>query len=639
METFNASDEEEMEAELRQEFGRLVDLSHIPPENIPERLLTVMQSDPTVPRTELELAKAIGSNYSRSDVRPYLEKLSRDGKVRKIGIAFPAKWQLAMESSTSSQHTILTAINSMSTQMEVETQQPIATSSIGAGSFSAALVTDMNRNPVSALTEYCQANKVDLQFVEVRQFGPPHRKHFVIAARFGGHSFESESTNKKEAKRNAADLALQYVMAQAPVRPPVQLPPTVTSVMPVSREANAPTGQPCSFHEQIARNSHEFYLQLQSRVEFPQPGRKVIASFTMEDAASEPTIVAVGSGTRCITGDHMSLGGLVVNDSHAEVVARRSLMRFFYRQLAAYFQGKQDTIFTQSENPSLVKTKDHLKFHLYISTAPCGDGAQFSRGDEINREPPSDGSHKPTMQSKVQGVLRTKMEGGEGTIPIGDAQPQTWDGILHGGRLRTMSCSDKVARWNVLGLQGALLSHFMEPVYMSSLTLGSLHHHGHLSRAVCCRFGELQESLPPPFHTNHPFLGRVQGGDDMKRHTEKTSTYSLNWALGDDKGELNDGGIGKPVLPPGVPKSELSSISSRICKASLYSQFVSLCKMKNRTDLLENKSYKDAKELATSFQQAKQSLYQLCEKKGYGRWMRKPVEQEQFDISVISRLR
>lgn len=513
----------------------------------------------------------------------------------------------------------------------------------GVASAVTSMITDMNRNPVSALSEFCQANKMELSFPEVRECGPPHRRRFVIAARFGTHSFEAESTSKKEAKRMVADLALQNIKARQVNTLPSNTTPQYTAPGMHTVESVQVAAMSSSFPDRIAYLSHQFHTHIESSMEHAQPGRKVIAAFVMEDTSvNDMIVVSVGSGTRCITGEKMSLEGFVVNDSHAEVIARRSLMRYFYSQLSSFYQNTNniETIFTQDESSHLARVKESIKFHLYISTAPCGDGAQFSRDDEANRDPPNDNSHHPTMLSKIQGVLRTKMEGGEGTIPISDdTRPQTWDGIQQGGRLRTMSCSDKVARWNVLGLQGALLSHFMAPVYMSSLTLGSLHHHGHLSRAVCCRFNDLSPSLPPSFLINHPSLGRVRGGDEMRRHTEKTSNLSLNWALGDERGELNDGGNGRPVLPQGMPRASQSTVASRVSKAHIFAQFLKLTQVTNREVVFASKTYKECKEMAENFQQAKKCLFKICEEKGYGMWMKKPVEQEQFDSGILKLIR
>jgi tRNA-specific adenosine deaminase 1 len=35
-----------------------------------------------------------------------------------------------------------------------------------------------------------------------------------------------------------------------------------------------------------------------------------------------------------------------------------------------------------------------------------------------------------------------------------------------------MTCSDKMVKWNVLGLQGSFLSNVYEPIYVKTITVG-----------------------------------------------------------------------------------------------------------------------------------------------------------------------
>lgn len=209
-----------------------------------------------------------------------------------------------------------------------------------------------------------------------------------------------------------------------------------------------------------------------------------------------------------------------------------------------------------------------------------------------------------------------------GTIPAmkADTTIQTWDGVLQGERLRTMSCSDKVCRWNILGVQGALLSHFLEPIYLQSVVLGSLYHYEHMSRAMYHRLGDL-EGLPPLFKQNRPLMNGTSTPEP--RATVKSPNISVNWSEGDQGFEIVN--ATKGVIGDG-------QAVSRLCKQSLFKRFIMLWK-KLRPAIAGPLSYHGAKAAAGQYQAAKMIVMKGFESQGLGSWIRKPVEQDMFELS------
>ncbi|XP_027776787.1 double-stranded RNA-specific adenosine deaminase isoform X1 [Marmota flaviventris] len=508
------------------------------------------------------------------------------------------------------------------------------------------LVRYLNTNPVGGLLEYARSHGFAAEFKLVDQSGPPHEPKFIYQAKVGGRWFPAVCAHsKKQGKQEAADAALRVLIGESEKAERMGF----TEVTPVTGASlrrtmlllsRSPEAQPktlpltgSTFHDQIAMLSHRCFNTLTNSFQPSLLGRKILAAIIMKkDPEDMGVVVSLGTGNRCVKGDSLSLKGETVNDCHAEIISRRGFIRFLYSELMKYNpQTAKDSIFELARGGEKLQIKKTVSFHLYISTAPCGDGALFDKSCSDRALESTDSRHYPVFENPKQGKLRTKVENGEGTIPVesSDIVP-TWDGIRLGERLRTMSCSDKILRWNVLGLQGALLTHFLHPVYLKSVTLGYLFSQGHLTRAICCRVtrdgSAFEAGLRYPFVVNHPKVGRVSVYDS-KRQSGKTKETSVNWCLADGFDlEILDGTRGTVD----GPRNELS----RVSKKNIFLLFKKLCSFRYRRDLLKL-SYGEAKKAARDYEINKNYFKKSLKDMGYGNWISKPQEEKNFYLCPV----
>lgn len=209
-------------------------------------------------------------------------------------------------------------------------------------------------------------------------------------------------------------------------------------------------------------------------------------------------------------------------------------------------------------------------------------------------------------------------------------QQQSLEELEGGEDLLVMSCSDKLLLWNVVGVQGALFSSFLQPIYVKSIILGTHYDHGHLARAMCCRlYSILNSYLPPPYHINHPLLSTVTIG--IEEMEGSTTPYSLNWSDGDEKPELVNGYTGK--VTDSSPHRSLKTpgpCASRLCKAAFLYRFREIGNALKNRQMLQAPNYLAAKRLGQTYQQVKQTFRQFCSKTGLGNWVRKPAEIDGF---------
>lgn len=212
------------------------------------------------------------------------------------------------------------------------------------------------------------------------------------------------------------------------------------------------------------------------------------------------------------------------------------------------------------------------------------------------------------------GVLRTKPGRGDQTL--------------------SMSCSDKLAKWNIVGLQGSLVMNFLtQPIYFSHLIIGKCPYNQEvMERAVSTRFsvhgqGCFIQQRPKILCSNNIFQYSKANSTEEASNDLKPCPSSVIWTYSSpDEVEVAVDG-----RKQGVTKKNIGKPSSRlkICKKNLFQSFDSLLRnipddrlpghLRTVREEMKTTTYFKAKRLASNYF----TVWEMTKEKVMPTWTKK----------------
>lgn len=295
--------------------------------------------------------------------------------------------------------------------------------------------------------------------------------------------------------------------------------------------------------DRVAQSCYDRFAQL------PKTGRPTAAEWTVLSAILQYTpasdrleVVSLGTGTKCLSQDQLSSTGDRLNDSHAEIMARRGFVRYLLHAMrTAVMSDNVDDDDYDDDGPlrydraaKRFALSDRVSYHFFSSHPPCGDASIFAHdGSQLATDDAADGPGEckrrriescaePAAGEILRGFTGGKLvhtaEEKEHAATTTDRMAQDVEAVRtkpgRGVRTLSVSCSDKLSRWSLVGVQGGLLHALLATggVYVESVTLAGVCDLAALERAIWRRWtGGAALPDSPAIRGRPPAVQRTSG--------------------------------------------------------------------------------------------------------------------------------
>lgn len=302
-----------------------------------------------------------------------------------------------------------------------------------------------------------------------------------------------------------------------------------------------------------------------------------IACFVLVNEKDEKRLLSVGSSIQYVVEPDTLSGANGTTLIHLDpiVLARRGLIRNFMSELQAI--GKEGTVsILEEKDDGRFGLKPNLRLVLYSNYSPaCIYSVDDAPLKSLSYVTPTSFTPVPPETMTLEEIRAKKT-------------------------LRIHCAADKLFKWNNIGVQGALLSNVMHPVYISHIFFGSEApvSDESLKYALVNRMGPLDNERDVNVESNPLNMRAV-------------STTSHVWTRGIDEFQQLDLNTGR--TSQGSP--------SRVSKAELFQTYRTLPGVDQ--SIID---YSKAKEMASEYQYEKKVFYDKMEAAGLGKWQTKPAE-------------